>query len=352
MAIQAISQHTSLTSTSLDDMRPERITRPQAVTAVDVPRTAPEPMAIVGPDAVAEDGDNKAPAATPARGRGVLRLLEAGHFRGVSDVRLRINFNEELTQRAADRVQPILQEYSERLISGVSDELNNLLSNLAVDASQQDVVEGLVADFKATVEAAVVTSAEAGPVDSEELEQVLRSAFESLVDSLNELFTAPEVPTEPPGTTTSPQRENDPDRFTGREGRDPITEPEAFDAERFSSLNVVPLDDVADSSDFVSSEGVEAIDAAPVSGTIEPTEADVVPVEDTGTEDAALSIDDAITILRSAFEELLASLTFSLDSASTLPELTEPSGSGQAYDKFLTTYQLLLDGASALDEQG
>ena len=38
---------------------------------------------------------------TTGRANGVLRLLDAGHFKGVADVRLRINFHDELSPQAA-----------------------------------------------------------------------------------------------------------------------------------------------------------------------------------------------------------------------------------------------------------
>ena len=53
---------------------------------------APAPQTLS--DAPAEPTDT---FESPRPAKGVLRLLEAGHFRGVADVRLRINFQQELS---------------------------------------------------------------------------------------------------------------------------------------------------------------------------------------------------------------------------------------------------------------
>jgi len=44
-----------------------------------------------------------------SRAKGVLRLLQEGHFKGVADVRLRINFHEELTAIAHENLVPVVE---------------------------------------------------------------------------------------------------------------------------------------------------------------------------------------------------------------------------------------------------
>lgn len=59
--------------------------------------SAPEPTPVAPIDPLApEPSDPIAPDPTKTKGAGVLRLLEAGHFQGVADVRLRINFHDDL----------------------------------------------------------------------------------------------------------------------------------------------------------------------------------------------------------------------------------------------------------------
>ena len=52
------------------------------------------------------------------RAKGVLRLLEAGHFRGVADVRLRINFFDELSAKATADAQQAAVAGTANLVSG------------------------------------------------------------------------------------------------------------------------------------------------------------------------------------------------------------------------------------------
>ena len=54
-------------------------------------RSIPEDVEVTTPEAPKNEG---------GRAAGVLRNLEAGHFKGVADVRLRINFFDQLSARA------------------------------------------------------------------------------------------------------------------------------------------------------------------------------------------------------------------------------------------------------------
>ncbi len=65
-----------------------------------VPDSTTEPPLV--PDDSVDSPDIKVTTDAPEDlpdGKGVLRLLEAGHFRGVADLRLRMNFAEELEGR-------------------------------------------------------------------------------------------------------------------------------------------------------------------------------------------------------------------------------------------------------------
>ncbi len=60
--------------------------------------------------------------------------------------------------------------------------------------------------------------------------------------------------------------------------------------------------------------------------------------------------DDPLADLISAFSEALASFMQSISTSSQLPELSEPSGNGVAYDKFLALYNEMLGGSTQVDE--
>ena len=48
--------------------------------------------------------------------KGVLRLLQEGHFKGVSDVRLRINFHDEISAMESEQLMEKLTGLSIRLL--------------------------------------------------------------------------------------------------------------------------------------------------------------------------------------------------------------------------------------------
>ena len=52
--------------------------------------------------------------------RGVIRLLEEGHFRGVADVRLRINNHEELLARAGAEAGRVVTDHAGNLLESVN----------------------------------------------------------------------------------------------------------------------------------------------------------------------------------------------------------------------------------------
>jgi len=60
--------------------------------------------------------------------KGVIRLLLEGHFKGVSDVRLRINFNDELTAIKAAQMQAVSGEKMEGVLQSVGGAVNSFLA--------------------------------------------------------------------------------------------------------------------------------------------------------------------------------------------------------------------------------
>ena len=73
-------------------------------------------------------------------GRGVLRLLEAGQFKGVADVRLRINFFDELSSRARASALPAVKEQAGEVLSAVAGRVDELMNTLELG----DETTGLV----------------------------------------------------------------------------------------------------------------------------------------------------------------------------------------------------------------
>ena len=120
------------------------------------------------------DATDAAKAGASGRGRGVIRNLEAGHFKGVADVRLRINFHDELAQRAAARGGEALADGAESLVATMVEAVS---SSLAVAGPEISSPEGALTDFAAAVHAA---SADRGEIDLDGVGDQIEAAFKLL----------------------------------------------------------------------------------------------------------------------------------------------------------------------------
>lgn len=250
-------------------------------------------------------------------GSGVLRLLESGHFRGVSDVRLRINFHDQLVQRASAAAAPVIEEQTQALASTISEKLNELAGELEVDEETLEAIAGLISDFEEATESSSPDGRSEGSFDLSALTGSLESAFESLVTSLTELLASD------------------------------------------SSDEVGILEEPGDGEVGVidgPNEGTIEAPEEPVEGDVgevdEPADGTNTPNEEPAPE-PELSLEDAIAALRESFDEALAALSDSINSIESdtqLPELSEPNGNGVAFDKFLSIYNQLLGGEPNVDD--
>lgn len=228
---------------------------------------------------------------------GVIRNLEAGHFKGVADVRLRINFFDELSARAEAAAVPVIQEQAESLITTITDEIGQLAGALETDEETGVALDTLVDQFNEAVQSAVEQTAAEISVDASALETTLQAAFDDLVSAVTELFNA-----------------------AGDE-------------------KIAPLDtDVNETTE-------ENQETAPAESPVEPTGDESLPEDE-----PALTLEDAIASLSELFQESLTSLIASINEATQLPDPSEPRGNGGAYDKFLAIYNELRGQTVAIDE--
>ena len=240
--------------------------------------------------------------------RGVIRLLEAGHFRGVADVRLRINFFDELQARAATAAAPVVAQQSGQLVQTVNGAVDGLLEGLAVDDESREAVNGLVSDFDAAVQAAVEDFNGAGTLDAQALAGTISSAFDSLVEALRGLLTSPvATPTPPPAPEPTPLPEPDSAKVPGTGDL---------------AADVAAIGQTAAEQEVVSPDAVGATDNTPAP---EPTE----------------GLEQAWTALTQAFNEALSGFLASITTATQLPEPSPPNGNGGAYDKFMAIYNAM-----------
>jgi len=239
---------------------------------------------------------------------GVLRLLMEGHFKGVADVRLRINFYEELQALQNQQMAGAAGEE----IDGVVEAVDGVLGTLPPAETPQEGAGEVLPEEESLdmgqiqqAFADAVNEAKEEFVNSDEPSQTelvsgLQSAFDSLVQSIRDFF-APPAET---GTEEAPEE-------TGGE-------PELV------------LEEVGNSE--TGPEGTEG----PEGGE------DVLPVELVGegepVEEPVFDVEAFIEELTAAFNAALAALTEALNGVSVLPPLSEPSGNGRAYEKFLAIY--------------
>ena len=198
--------------------------------------------------------------------QGVLRLLQERHFKGVADIRLRINFQDELAAIEAEQLKNV-----------VSDEINGVFE--AVNAGAE-----LLSQISGTAEG-----------EGENI-ATLQEQFTQAVTEARDEFLASEEPSKD-------------DLIAGIQA--------AFEAFVAGLLELYPP---AEEEVTESNEGEEEAN-----------------IEESGQEeegDAARYIAE----LESSFAAAMEGLSNVISGVYVLPELSQPSGNGTAYEKFLAIY--------------
>lgn len=130
--------------------------------------------------------------------KGVLGLLEAGHFRGVADVRLRINLFEELSQAANAKAVSAAEEVAAALTSEITTQAQELFGSMIVDEEQNAALAELLSSFRAAVESSAQRDETQTAPDSAAMTESIRAAYETLVSDLGAVFgPAPEQASDP-----------------------------------------------------------------------------------------------------------------------------------------------------------
>ncbi len=211
------------------------------------------------------------------KARGVLRLLQQGHFKGVSDVRLRINFHDQIAAMEQSQMAAAVAASAPSLVEGVQSEIDALIGSDNLTEDQSIAVAAAAESFAAVVPQAVEEFAGAS-----EFVSTVRAAFDEFtaaIDTALTIVSEPE-PTEPPPVVD-----------------DPV--PDAV-----------------------------AIETEPPATSVE-TPAEEIP---------SFSADDFIAGLIEAFTAALDKIEADLLATSALPEISEPNGQGRAFEKFMAIY--------------
>lgn len=224
-------------------------------------------------------GDIKAPQPEGDGGEpGVIGLLQAGHFRGAADVRLRIVHSERLAALQQSQTVSSITENAGELTAALSSIVGDLAAENPVPAEGEGAAP--VADplqvFQEGVDAAVAELINANATDIAGFSLSVQASFAALVEQLglNEV---------PPADTT----------------------PEVAATEEGTGEESVA---------GVNGDGGEVVEAA--------------------------APRDYLAELTTAFQTALDDLLGSA-SESVLPPISEPSGNGKAFDKFMAIYESL-----------
>lgn len=264
-----------------------------AIGAAPVYRYANQPAAPQEPPS--DQPPNAAPVAAPPdptppaaeaggadgepRTKGVLRLLMDGHFKGVADVRLRINFHDELSAVQQGAARASVGDQTAAVTEAVGAEL----ANMAAAAGLDETGAAQAAELQAAFETAVAEAAEAfGAAESPSVGDLagdIRVAFDALATGVESLLAPPAA--EP----------------------DPLVEVQGV------GEGDAPTDDGETEPAALGEEPVPAAPPSPLDG------------------------------LREVFEAALQQLTDAMAPGSFLPELSPPNGNGAAYEKFLAIYR-------------
>lgn len=247
--------------------------------------------------------------------KGVLRLLQEGHFKGVADVRLRINFFEELKAMESEQLQAAAGAKVDNVVQSVTDGVNAFVgsgeSSEGVGAELTEEESAAVIGFK-DIFCETANQLKEEFVQSESpLKEVLiaglESAFDGFVESVRDLFSL---------VVESPAAEPD--------GVDNVLEGAGGDVTSTGTVEQPAVGDAA---------GVEPAGETAGAGSAGDVEA--------GVAESGVDVESFIAGLTADFEAAMAELIEALNGVMVLPELSEPSGNGTAYDKFVAIYNEL-----------
>ncbi len=146
-------------------------------------------------DRKVDSDDDKSGSVKADKVPGVIRLLEAGHFKGVADVRLRINFHDQLERRAADKAADTLRTGADELVKTTASKTDEVLTSFATDEGAREAVQASLDEFSESVDATLATASKADDLDLDAITSDLRAAFDDLVGGLRDLFGSTDVET-------------------------------------------------------------------------------------------------------------------------------------------------------------
>lgn len=221
--------------------------------------------------------------------KGVIQLLQQGHFNGVADVRLHIVHADKLLALEQQQLQTVATEKVDNLLSAVGNVVDAFID--AGQIQNQPIEEPTEQESMPELSNAFTQFTIAVNTVKDELLNGQLQTIESLVDNLNNLFQAF---IEPLSSSVNPLPENQ------NENENPTVPP-------------ILIGD----------------DEQHVDVTEEPAEKQLPFFQ--------IFLENLETAYNTAIDELVSNL----NEVKILPDLSEPRGNGRAYEKFLDIYNEL-----------
>lgn len=261
-------------------------------------RHAPEETA-----ARTREGANPGEATEAEGSKGVIRLLQAGHFNGVADVRLRINFHDQLQQEATQNAARAFEAAVPGMLEDFIEKASLLGEQYGLSSQGKELADSFAQEIELLLEEA---KADETPLATTLAN--MESRFSTFLESLEGAFV---------GLSSPFVEESNPDEEEIAElledGETP-NEDEQTPQQAAATLN----EDEMDKAD---------------GGLAQP--------------DGQTAFKAALQELQTWFSQNLASLQSDATAAHELPPLSEPRGNGAAYSKFLEIYRNLNSGFEA-----
>ncbi len=242
------------------------------------------------------------------KAKGVIRLLQAGHFKGVADVRLRINFHEEIQTLEGQNLRTAAAGGFENFNLNIQEQAATLKDSGLLDDAQTAALDAFLADLQAGQN-------EFRGVDGGSL-QKLFDDWQAKFDSLMGLLTSP-TPAVEPQTEPLAQEVVIPDEPTDS------LEPQALPLE----LLVTGEPDQQPPAEEIVPEPAEALLTEPL------------PEEPSPLQQIVQGFQEGI-------QQALDDLSSDLAGTSALPPISELSGNGKAFAKFMAIYELMQAGGT------
>ncbi len=244
--------------------------------------------------------------------KGVIRLLQAGHFKGVADVRLRINFYDEIQAIEGQALKSTASGSFETFNQSIQDEISALKESGQLTEEQVAAIDAFLENLN-SIQSGFLSG---NDLSIESLLNRLQSEFDNLSGLLNPPVPQPPIELldieEPVPVIDNPVEPDPTEPPAGEPTPEPMTQPVEIPAE-----GLIP-------------------------------EMPEVGIQESLPQTTML---DLLNSLQESFAQAMDDLQSELAASSTLPEISEPNGNGKAFEKFLAIYEDMRNGISIDTEE-